>query len=444
MREHFKGAPVVVVHNYLESFREFLSRTGDQQTLLSRRFNGDQALFWVGDPKMVISSAPIENADYFCEKWGYEYTITASPSQFTSSISMDILRDPLLIDKIVEFASPQKRVALVPYASTKELYVLAETLQEEQGLEVLMPESPKRENLWVKDYIDSKVGFRTLATQWIQDENSYPFGFVSPDLNHAIEMAEWFRVQKKGCVVKASAGGSGVGNLFLPIEAMPTREIITECVKTNDFLKDDQFVVEEYIISPNKVSPSMELFVPYPENGPPKITYFCDQLFENSGRFAGMLVGKELEARPWYPKLAQTGLYIAEQLQQIGYVGYFDLDSVEDAEENIYFVEINSRRTGGTYAHEFLYHVFGSDYGDEISLLSRNKFPAANITTLEELEAVVGDLAYPICGGKTGVIVMLTSALFQGYFGFMILASTLDETKRLYKELVCRLDEQKR
>jgi hypothetical protein len=439
MREHLHDTPVVVIHNYLESFRDFLSRTGDQEALLDRRFNGDQALFWVGDPKLVISSAPIENAETFCEKWGYENTLTVSPSQLTPSLSMDILREPPLVEKVVEYADTKGRVALVPYASTKELYILADALQKEHGLEVLLPESPQRENLWVKDYVDSKVGFRTLATQWIQEENSYPFGFVSPDQAHVIEMADWFRIRGKGCVVKASIGGSGVGNLFLPIDAMPTRESIAESVRANEFLKDDLFVVEEYILSPNQVSPSMELFVPHPENGPPKITYFCDQLFEESGRFAGMLVGKELEDQPWYPKLAQTGLHIAGQLQQIGYVGYFDLDSVEDAEGNIYFVEINSRRTGGTYAHEFLYHVFGPDYGEEISMLCRNKFPSGKITTMEELEKVIGDLAYPIGGNKQGVIVMLTSMLYQGYFGFIILARTLDETKRLYQELVERL-----
>jgi hypothetical protein len=392
----------------------------------------------------VISSAPIAHAEYLCEQWGYEHTITASPSEFTPSLSMDILREPLLVEKVIQHAGPQKRVALVPYASTKELYVLAETLQEEQGLEVLLPESPQLENLWVKDYVDSKVGFRALVTQWIQEENSYPFGYVSPDLEHLEEMTKWFRLQGKGCVIKASIGGSGVGNLFLPLETMMTREGIVQKIKENPFLKDDLFVVEEYIISPNRVSPSIEFFVPHPEDGPPKITYFCDQLFEDSGRFAGMLVGKELEEKRWYPKLAGIGLHIAEQLQQIGYVGYFDLDSVEDAEENIYFVEINSRRTGGTYAHEFLYHVFGPNYGDEVSLLCRNKFPAGGITTLETLESVIGDLSYPMDGEKRGVIVMLTSALLLGYFGLIILADTLDETKRLYDELVCRLNEYKR
>jgi hypothetical protein len=441
MREHLQDTPVVVVHNYLESFREFLSRAGDKEVLLNRRFNGDQALFWVGDPKLVISSAPIEHADYICEKWGYAHTITASPSELSCSLSMDILREPLLIEKTIDFAGSQKRVALVPYASTKELFVLAETLREEHGLEVLMPESPYLENLWVKDYVDSKVGFRTLVTQWIQEENSYPFGYISPDLEHLVEMAEWFRLRGKGCVVKASIGGSGVGNLFLPIETMTTRECIAKKVMENAFLKEDLFIVEEHIISPNQVSPSMELFVPHPEDGSPKITYFCDQLFEDSGRFAGMLVGKELEDEPWYPKLARAGLRIANQLQQIGYVGYFDLDSVEDEEGDIHFVEINSRRTGGTFAHEFLYHVFGSDYGEEVSLLCRNKFPSGKIKTLEELEKVIDDLAYPMDEEKQGVIVMLTSMLYQGYFGFIILAPNLDETKRLYEELVRRLEE---
>ena len=64
MRQHLNGTPVVIIHNYLESFRKFLSRSGDENTLLDRRFNGDQALFWLGDDKLVIASAPIENANF--------------------------------------------------------------------------------------------------------------------------------------------------------------------------------------------------------------------------------------------------------------------------------------------------------------------------------------------------------------------------------------------
>ena len=78
------------------------------------------------------------------------------------------------------------------------------------------------------------------------------------------------------------------------------------------------------------------------------------------------------------------------------------------------------------------------------SAISRINTAKVNITTLEELEDVIGDLTYPIGGEKKGVIVMLTSALFHGYFGFIVLARNLFEAKYLYKELDSRLEEHRK
>jgi hypothetical protein len=240
-------------------------------------------------------------------------------------------------------------------------------------------------------------------------------------------------------VVKANIGGSGVGNLFLPIESIPDKASIATQIKNNAFLAEDIFVVEELIISPELISPSVEFYLPSKDRGAPQFTYLCNQLFESSGRFAGVVISKELEGASWWPNFSKKSNLVARRLQQVGYTGTFDLDAIVDPDDNCFMVEVNSRRTGGTYAHEFMEHNFGSDYGKHFSVLSQNKQPSGRYRTLDALEAAIDDLLYPIDGEPHGVIVMLTSMLSRGYFGYLILGGSIGEVKALRTQMVHRL-----
>jgi hypothetical protein len=394
----------------------------------------------LGDPKLVISSAPIENAALLRQRWNYPLSHTLSPQQMTPSLSEDVAREPRLRQAIVETAGPDKKVALVPYATTKEFLQLVESLRVEEALDIHLPESTPLENLWIKDYLDSKVGFRNVLSQIsFQHKLSIPHGFTCADLDQAVEAADWFRRRGKGCVVKANIGGSGVGNLFLPIETIPDKHNIAAQIKDNAFLADDIFVVEEFIISPETISPSMEFYLSPKDRGAPQFTYLCNQLFESSGRFAGVVISKELEGASWWPDLSAQGDLVARRLQQVGYTGYFDLDAIVDPDDNCFMLEINSRRTGGTYAHEFMEHRYGPNYGEIFSVLSQNKQPSGSLRRLEVLEGAINDLLYPIAGKERGVIVMMTSMLAQGYFGYLIIGSSIGEVKALRAKMVDRI-----
>lgn len=439
MKDAYSTYPVVIVHNYLESFREFLGRSGEEHTLFDRRFNGDQALFWLGDSKLVVSSAPIENAEELKERWGYPNARTLAPEKYSASLSEDILADDGLLAAVLAYAGEGRKLALIPYATTPEFLALADRLRRKHGLEVVTPESLSPENLWIKPYVDSKVGFRSLAAQWLGDGCRIPLGFTSSKIELVEDMVVWLRRAGKGAVVKASMGGSGVGNLFLPLEATPSREALAARLRENEFLKEDLFVVEELIPSPERISPSLEFGVPPKGVGEVVMTYPCLQHFEESGRFAGVIVGDALESAPWYPSFFQVGMEVARQLQEMGYVGTFDLDAIVDAEGQVYLLEINTRRTGGTYAHEFLTHVFGPDYPGRFTALGENKLYVGAACSLAELEAALGDLAYPMADRERGVIPLLTSMLFKGYLGYLLLGESLEDVRNLREEMIARL-----
>ncbi|TAK14031.1 MAG: hypothetical protein EPO32_03225 [Anaerolineae bacterium] len=431
-------APLVVVHNYLETFREFLSRSGDPDTLMARRFNGDQALFWYGPEKLVFTSAEVKNADTLKNRWGYEGTRLFVPDDPSPFLSLDIARSSKFKQEIVAFAGPGKAISLIPYASTRELFTLADTLRTELGLAVHLPESPRRQNLWVKDYIDTKAGFRTLVPQWLDIELPLPRGFITDNLMEAADMVAWFEARQHGCVVKANKGGSGVGNLFLPYHLLKGSANFRSLLDDNIFLQEDLSIVEQLIEAKERVSPSLEYYVPPVGEGAPALTYLSNQHFEDSGRFAGVIIASEFYNVPWAESFSAMGSKIADRLQNYGYVGYFDIDAIIDDSGRVYIVEINSRRTGGTFAHDFLLQRFGPDYCERIAALSYNK-AHTRYKTLESLEAALGEFLYPMKGEDRGVIITLTSTLHKGDVGMILLGNSLADVTGLYQQVSAAL-----
>jgi hypothetical protein len=181
------------------------------------------------------------------------------------------------------------------------------------------------------------------------------------------------------------------------------------------------------------------VYVPPLGDGEPIITYLSNQLFLGFSDFYGLVINKALTQTPWYPVLAEKGLILARKLQEMGYAGHFDLDTVVDTNDRIWLIELNSRRTAGTHVHEFAYHCFGPDYDDKLVFLSINKTKTGSITTFEGLKAAMGDLLYPINGENRGVIFAVTSIIAANEFGCIIVAPTQDEVLALHQKLRERL-----
>ena len=431
--------PVVAVYNNLETFYHFLSRADDPSLFEKRKYRGDRGLYWMGNSKLLFVTADIPDVSYLCEHWGYRDTLVMAPRQSTHQLSLDILREPGLIRQIVEYAGPKKAINLIPYATTAEIYQLVETLRTEYGLTVFLPESPASEHLWLRDYIDSKVGFRTLVSRWVDAQELLTEAVVCRDLPQAADAVHWFASRGKDCVVKADRGESGIGHLVFSADTI-TSDVVKQKLLQDPFLKEDLIVVEEYISSAVQLSPSLELFVPPLGRGEPEITYLSKQLFERFGRFAGVLISRELLRSDWYATLAENGLKIARQLQALGYVGHFDLDAVVGDDGKIYLLEINTRRTGGTYVHEFARFTFGSDYLERVTLLCNNSIHCGDIRDIQTLAAVLGDLLYPGGSCNTGIVITVVSTLSAGEFGCIFIAPTESEVLSLKQTLLDRID----
>jgi hypothetical protein len=249
---------------------------------------------------------------------------------------------------------------------------------------------------------------------------------------------DWFLERGLSCVVKADSGESGIGHaIFTPDPAR--KEPVIQALQANPFLRDDLILVEQLIPSEKQLSPSLEFFVPPSGAGSPEVTYLSAQCFSNFGRFAGVMISRSLEQADWYPQLHRSGMRLAAALQDMGYVGHFDLDAVVDDHGRLYLLEINARRTGGTYVHEFACHTFGPDYLQRVALLSQNALPCAGIHQLEGLLERLSGLLFPDYGPGSGVVITVTSTLPNGEFGCILAAPDEAGLDRLNEILLARL-----
>lgn len=435
--------PTVVISNFAEAHVDFLGRAADpaerEDLINGESYHGDRTLLWAGDPKLVFVSYPVAHAEWITGRLNFPGTRHLAPSQPTPYLSLDILREPALLQALVDYAGVERTVQILPYATTPEFLRLVAALREQHQLIILLPESPQPENLWVRDYVDTKSGFHLLAARWLADaENRLPLGIICHTPQQAARAAHWFCGRGETCVVKADTGESGIGfNIFSPCSV--SLEETIETLQHNPYLNTEPILVEQFIPAKQQLSPSPEVFVPPLGQGEPYIMYPTQQLLMNFGDFCGILVSGEQFAQPWYADLERCSLAIASGLQAMGYVGHFDLDCVVDDDGRLYPLEVNARRTGGTHVHDFATHCIGEDYLEKVALVSHEANDSGRITQAAELMEVLSDLLYPINGEQRGVVVTITTPLFKHRFGAIFVAPSVAEAQALQAKVQARI-----
>ena len=442
-----KTIPVVMLANASEGKLDYLQRDRDnlETHIYTTQLWGDRAFFWLGNSKLIIVSRPIVHSVYLQETIGYQGTRYLVPKEPTACLSLDVLREPDLIDELIQYAGPAKTLQLIPYVNTRQFFKLVDVLKTEYGFTLLLPESPDPEIIWLQEHIDTKAGFRNLISQWLIDSDpswpQFPQGLVVNTLAQTAEVVLWFAKSSCACIVKSNNSIYGMGHQRFYPDECTSIEAIHSRLKTNPFLPGDTIAIEELIQSEQELSPSIELFVPPPGKGDPEITYMMNQLFLEFGQCSGVLLTKELQEENWYEPFAEVGLFIAEKFQSMGYVGHFDIDAIADDKSQLFLLESNPRRTATTHIHEFGKFFFGPNYLDEIVLLAQ-EMESGSIRSFDRLLEAIGDLQYPHYPAnheRRGIIVTLASILEIGCFGYLIVATSMAEAIALQNQLKERI-----
>lgn len=91
---------------------------------------------------------------------------------------------------------------------------------------------------------------------------------------------------------------------------------------------------------------------------------------------------------------------------------------------DLFCLEINARRTGGTHVHEVGHRLLGKDYLQHSVLLSNTSMDSNGISEFSKLQAKLEPLLYPMGERSQGLIMTHTSGLKHHKFGYVIVAPT--------------------
>ncbi len=422
--------PAVLIGNSFEANASWLQ--GYDASVAQRFYSADErVLFWYRPNKLVLTSSPAAHWPKVQQQLHYHQTHHVYVTPESGCICRDILSHSTVLATLIDYAT-DRVLELIPYCTTPDFLELARYL-EAQGITILLPETPTQ--LWLRDYIDSKTGFRSIASQWIHQQTAQlPEGYTSTSFDEASQMARWFLDRGKACVVKADRGTISLARLIL--RHLEPQSSIADKLKQHFSLSQSPFIVEEWIDNTQPLSPSIEVCIT-PDHTP-VITHTAIQFFTPSGLYSGELTGPELMHYPWHATLVETAQVVGQYLGHRGYLGHFDLDCVIDQDHRVYLLELNARRTGGTHTHELPLQLLGPSYKDSVTVLSNQALQSSRLRSIDALWTALEPWLYPINSDRIpyGLIVTNTGRLSSsGSFGCIFLGPSIEAVLALQTEI---------
>lgn len=436
----------LIISNLSEVYYSTYKKAGAEEATRRLQYDfleAERAVFYTGDKKVVITSVPIDTFYMEDIKKILQYTTFHNlyPTKPSHRLSFDILKDKVLFGQVEEIIRQNPGINIIPYYATEEFFDLL-TVFKQRDLKFATPETVSMKNRFIRDHYNCKVGFRKLWEK-ATDEHSFvkiPQGFIIDDLPEAIEAAWWFYQHKIDFVMKYNRGTSGLGIVFYRCKDLPHNEKqfkkYLKSKHTDRMWFEESFVVEEFIDIDEQFyggSPSIEFIV----NGDVAHSYNCLQRLGENAYFEGIFISKEVEDQSEidFERVKENCLEFGQALADLGYKGLFDIDLVIDKKHNIYSVESNLRRTGGTHIFETARYLFGRNFRQKTVVASRDNLPVSNnIKTYSEFKNLTSHLYFTKEKGE-GIIPTITSFLTIGKIGYIVFGKTSNRIKQLEKEL---------
>lgn len=427
----------IVVSNLSEAFIDFLNKNPHNKgNLLDVELNlDDQAVLWEGDNSLVIASHQIAppHMRHLREALGYTNIEVLSPNRISGRLSHDITGDRDLMLEIADRTHPaHEPTYFTPYCVTSEFVSLVNQLMQ-QGANIVTPEIPDKENLWIVKSVDLKSGFRKLCRELLQGSPiRIPRGFSCDTSDQVATIAYHFSRIGTPCIIKPSDGEDGIGQSIIPPGA--DLNFILDRVSENPFIQQGDAVVEEYIDSDSTVrSPSIEYRI---KDGKLEYMYSCKQILSPTGTFLGVDIGPGLLPRGIKNQMVRAGGAFGNALVALGYKGIFDIDFIVSKDQKVYAVEANLRRTGATHAHATGVRLFGSRYESSTFLRSSDVDPCiSGQMSSDDVFLALDDLLYPHLGKDSGVIITVSAGISDGRLGYIVVGKSPQEVAALQDEL---------
>lgn len=376
-----------------------------------------------------------------------------SPKNPTVSICRDVMEDKELMKKIVDLIREKntqgESVEIFAYCNTPEFGSLLNEFRE-RNLQFEAPEAPEKEFYWTTSFLDSKGGFRQIVQMISGWEKSVkmPWGIICAKPTEARKIGLVLFSQGKGFVVKTNWGQSGEGLIIVRRnngyqDYREVSEMLKQEFEKEDYWKRDLIVIEEYI-DPNKEigggAPNVEGFIE--KNGEVKLLYSCGMRVTREGHFRGVEIGSEVFNEETERKVRRIAKEIGEEFSEFGYRGFFEVDMQAGLDGEIYCLEANMRRTGGTHVFEGMKRLFGNGCFDKKYFVSNNWLEYASLQNLDylKLKEKLKSIWFPMGGEKIGFLPTIINALFTGHLGYIIIGDSKKQAEEIEGKLKELLD----
>lgn len=318
-------------------------------------------------------------------------------------------------------------LTVLPYMGTGEVWMLAAEIAKRAGVTIHVAAPPPRLVRRVNDKIWFAARVREVLGPGALPPSFSTFGPAAL----AARVANLARHNQQ-VVVKLPDSASGSGNLVLPadeLRGMSLAELRQSLINLLEGLGwHGTFPLLAGVWdAPVLANPSVQLWVPHGEDGPPIIEGLFDQHIEGTqARFVGASLSR-LPAE-WQQRIAGEAARLAFLFQQLGYFGRCSLDVVIVGKNldnaSLHWIECNGR-WGGTSLPMTIANRLVPDWHQRTALIVQRPVQFDATQTFANVAERLESKLLPIGHGDQGIVFLSPGGVSDGTgLNFLVFADT--------------------
>ena len=405
-----------------------------------------RALLLAGDGDMVAIAGPrIAAFETYCRetlRLGRVDIVTPWVVDAAERLPVLIGRDASAMGRIGDLARRHGGISLISYLGTADVWLLAREIAARTGETVHVASPPPRltqrvnDKLWFADRVAEVLDRRARPPTW------YAYGPAALAAEIAVLATRYQRI-----VVKVPASAGSLGNVAIESADVLGKapEAIGEWLfgVLRSLTWSGEFPLLVGVWDSQVVaSPSVQLWIPLLEDGPPVVEGVFQQVVEGRrGNFVGGAPADLPQA--WRDRLAGEAMRLSWLMQRLGYYGRASLDAVLAGDTlagaELHWIECNGR-WGGVSVPLTLANRLVGDWRERPFVIVQREGPDVPPLTVEAALGRLGDRAWRPGKSESGIVLLTPQRMAEGSgIHFMAMATTADGARELAQDALAVL-----
>lgn len=345
------------------------------------------------------------------------------------SLASACLGDRHLIERAVHRARKGSGLNLIPYMATGGIWRLAGEIASRAGVPVRLCGPPPA----LMRAVNDKLWFARWATKLL-GRDAVPHSRAVYGMAALVGHLRYFMQQHGRVAIKLSHSAASLGNLVLDSAEFGDLEVpdisarLTEMITQRGWQNPFPVQVTAWE-GPILATPSVQLWIPHPHDGPAIIEGVFDQIVINANaRFAGA-VPSDLPA-PVQERVARDAGKLGLLFQSLGYFGRCSFDAVlvdgGNHAPQLHWVECNGRWGGVSIPMTLANRLLG-DWTQRDILITEQQLGTGKPLNVEAFLALCEPELFSVGADNTGVVLLSPGRLSSGAYDVLILGRDRDD-----------------